>query len=83
MQFSTVLLVTFLNTQDYETYQQFKMAAAKLEVLELELEVASIQMLNKDDSRRGKKQFCLFESPVVLKVKIEFLLEVVGSCTFQ
>ena len=29
--------------------------------LELELEVASIQM-NEDDSRRGKKQFCLFES---------------------
>ena len=50
--------------------------------LELELEVASIQM-NEDDSRRGKKQFCLFESPVVPKVKIEFFLEVVDSCTFQ
>ena len=51
-------------------------------ILKLELEVAAIQM-NEDDSRRGKKQFCLFESPVVPKVKIEFLLEVVDSCTFQ
>ena len=50
--------------------------------LELELEDASIQM-NEDDSRRGKKQFCLFESPVVPKVKIELLLEVVDSRTFQ
>ena len=54
----------------------------KFTLLELELEVASIQM-NEDDSRRGKKQFCLFESPVVPQVKIEFFLEVVDSCTFQ
>ena len=53
--------------------------------LELEHEVVSMPT-NEDDSRRGKKQFCLFESPVVPKPEGEdrvFFLEVVDSYTVK